>query len=936
MSNFSFYLRTTSLLILVNLLFLQQGYTQSSNTKRKYDITGRIVDKKNGAGVSFATLHIEDLSKSTISDINGNFKFSNIATGIYKINIACINYMPVQINLSVIKDTICTIRLEKQSYNLPEVEVMATYNAAKGSNAKVGQTALEYIQPVSIADILLLLPGNVMDNNSLHQFNLISSRQVGEDKNTSLGMGMVADGIPLTNDAMRTQLYGVSGDDDKEIGYLFDRTLSRRSRLNAGMDMRNISTDHLESVEIVRGISSAKDGNLSSGAIHLHAKKGVTPLKIRGKADPLNKLVYAGKGFKISDKMGAIHVGADLLSSTPDVRELLDRFTRITGQANYTNKVYMADKPFDFSIKLNVTSSVNNVKTDELIERYAQTYKSEYMRSSLSFKGKWLLNTKFLEELELLSSFDATKDLITRHKLVASTVGPSSMPISKEPGEHEGIFLPVNYYSDYSIDNKPLYVFSQLNFASLIKLGYALNNRLQYGLEYKLNKNIGEGTILDETRPPYPSDNTFIRPRPNYEIPAMMHGAAYLEDKINYEINKIHHINMRLGIRATHMFNLPAEYALSTKVLIEPRLHAAYTFKIGTGVNMVANTLRLGYGDQNKLPTLDMLYPDKLYRDFAVLNAFYQDPERNYLLVNTFIHNPINPDLKENKNKKLEAGWDLAIGKFQVSVSVFKEISVGGFSYFSKYYPVAFTRYVELIHPVTGKPSKEDYNPENYKDFTLFPTVQNSAKTIKRGIEYRIKIPEIHSLRTSIEINGSYYNTMYTKGVPVMYRPTVTEHGSKYPYVGIYEGDTHLYRSRLNTNIWLNTHIKKFGLVFTNFVQVVWFQKVRKGNEEDVYPSYYMDLDGTMHKVDIESFKYETGQLRYLNRTREEIYYRPETKPLAIFLNIKAGKELGKKTKLSFFVNNIIDFNPHYKRANNTTKKEWVVPFFGAEVTVNI
>lgn len=56
-----------------------------------------------------------------------------------------------------------------------------------------------------------------------------------------------------------------------------------------------------------------------------------------------------------------------------------------------------------------------------------------------------------------------------------------------------------------------------------------------------------------------------------------------------------------------------------------------------------------------------MLYPDKLYRDFIVLNAYYQQPDRDYLLVNTYIHTPLNTSLTENKNRKFEIGWDFNI-----------------------------------------------------------------------------------------------------------------------------------------------------------------------------------------------------------------------------------------------------------------------------------
>ena len=920
------------ILISISILYATTAvYAQKTDEHKSSVMQGYVKDKKTGKGIGFASLRVEELSQGVMCDANGRYTLSGIRHGKYKIEVSCLNYAAVTKDIEIKNDTSVTFYLQEQSYTLSGVEVMATFRPSKGSNAIIGQTALEYIQPVSIADIFLLLPGNIIGGNSLHRFNLIGTRQAGTDKNTSLGMGLIADGVPMTNDAVRSQMYGISGDDN------VDRTFYRRGAVNAGIDMRSISTDHIESIEVVRGISSAKDGNLSSGAIHINSKRGVTPLRVRIKTDPLNKLIYAGKGFKISDKAGTLHIGADALSSTPDVREKLERFTRLTAQINYTNQVLLADKPLDMSAKLSATASVNNVKSDELIDENDEFYRSDYLRTMLSINGKWLINTPFVSSIEILGSADITSDIISRHKMVLSSMGPSSMPISTTAGENEGIFLPVKYYSDYKIENIPLYFFVQTNLNSSFSTGEAFDHYLLYGAELKSNKNIGRGSIVDPTRPPYPGDNTFIRPRPNYTIPAIVNGALYVEDRAILDISNSLKANMRLGLRATHMFNLPQEYALSRKVMIEPRLQGGLTLKSRTNSdNTVSNTFRIGYGEENKLPTLDMLYPDKLYRDFIVLNAYYQQPDRDYLLVNTYIHTPLNTSLTENKNRKFEIGWDFQYKDLETSLSAFYEEYNGGFSYFPEYYPVAFTRYLKPKHPVTGKPTKDDYEPEYYRDFSIFPVVRNSAKTTKRGIEYRIKSPYIKPINTTIELNGAYYLTVYTKGIPVMYRPEVKEFGQKYPYIGIYQGDTHIYQSRLNTNIWINTHIKRFGLIFTNFIQVVWFSKLRNGNEESVLPSHYLDLDGNIHQVDQAEIATTTGIFRYLRRERSELYYRTETKPVSIFINLKASKEFGKHIQLSFFIDNLIDINPHYKAADKTTEREWAIPFFGAELTVNI
>ena len=49
-----------------------------------------------------------------------------------------------------------------------------------------------------------------------------------------------------------------------------------------------------------------------------------------------------------------------------------------------------------------------------------------------------------------------------------------------------------------------------------------------------------------------------------------------------------------------------------------------------------------------------------------------------------------------------------------------------------------------------------------------------------------------------------------------------------------------------------------------------------------------------------------------------------------------ATKEIGERTRLSFYVNNIIDINPIYKRADHTTGRDWAVSFFGVELMMRL
>ncbi|EXY31053.1 tonB-dependent Receptor Plug domain protein, partial [Bacteroides fragilis str. 3397 T10] len=53
-----------------------------------------------------------------------------------------------------------------------------------------------------------------------------------------------------------------------------------------GTDLRQISADDIESVEVIRGIPSAEYGDLTSGLVVVHSKIGQTPWQIKGKINP--------------------------------------------------------------------------------------------------------------------------------------------------------------------------------------------------------------------------------------------------------------------------------------------------------------------------------------------------------------------------------------------------------------------------------------------------------------------------------------------------------------------------------------------------------------------------------------------------------------------------------------------------------------------------
>lgn len=882
-----------------------------------------VVRDSDGKPLSFATMFIAELGTGVSTDLEGKFRFTGTKGTEYTLNVSYLNHVDKEVKVKAGSPEPLVIVLEEQSYELAEVVVMADYKKNQGSTAVINQQALEHIQPTSVADVLSLIPGGLFRESSATGFNRISLRQSGSDDNTSLGMAVVMDGIPQDNDGFRASIPGLSTDE-----------YSDRLGMNRGIDLKTLSTDHIRKIEIVKGISSAKLGNLSSGVIQTTSKIGITPAQLRIKVDPLTKLIYLGKGFRISPKMGYLHTGIDYTSVYDDRRDPMSKYSRLTGQVTYNNSVDVGDKTLFLFFKLSEVYTLNQAKEDELTQDYNESFRNKYSRTGASFKAQMYDLGKIVDNVEFIASADYTYDLIDRNRLV-QTGTPLPSPLATEEGESEGIYLPSTYYSPFQIENKPLSLLTQLNAESLFETR-SFRHKVIYGLSWKRTKNYGEGVMVDMTRPPYPGNNEYVRPVPNRSIPALSVGAAYAEEQLKHS-NRWFDFELNAGVRFTQMFNLDTKYTELRKLQVEPRINAALSFNIDlAGGKSLRNMFRFGFGQENKLPTLDYIYPDRVYKDMIVLNAYTkQDDPFNHLITYTKIYDVTNNSLRPNRNTKYEAGWDVEYEGYSLSLTFFKEHSDRGFESVAEYSPVRYTRYVDPIdgQPIVGRrPEKEDYVADPYATFVDMDIVRNSMKVEKKGLEYLLRFPKIIPLSTTVEINGAYYDTRYSSGAPLQYHPAFRDDDRPQPYVGIYRRQDITRQRIFNTNLWFNTNIPRYKMIFTTFFQFIWLNEEMRINGDE-YPSAYFDTDGRMHTVDdriLQSIKDGHTVWRHYHIYKEDF---SETLPVSLTVNFKVTKEFSRMIRASFFVNNILDINPLYKNRYNQNVRVWQKSFFGAEMT---
>ena len=92
-----------------------------------------------------------------------------------------------------------------------------------------------------------LLPGQLASNPTLNSPGKASLRQVQTDALNSMGTSIVFNGAPVSNNA-NLQIGNTAKDGSLNTSFT--------STAGSGTDMRQISVDNIESVDVIRGIPS--------------------------------------------------------------------------------------------------------------------------------------------------------------------------------------------------------------------------------------------------------------------------------------------------------------------------------------------------------------------------------------------------------------------------------------------------------------------------------------------------------------------------------------------------------------------------------------------------------------------------------------------------------------------------------------------------------
>lgn len=939
------------------LIFSSGSVLSAQNNK--FHIKGVVLDSLDMKPVEMAIVSIVDLGIWSRSDEKGQFSLNNVPAGTHKVKFYLLGYKE-QIVVTSVHANIDKWRqkLQPGSLSLKEVTVTAT-ESNLGSVSTIGNEAIEHIQPKSLSDIFQLLPGQVTENPSLANPGQIKLREIPENSlshnyNNALGTLIIVDGAPISNDAnMQTFQKTNTGN-----------ATSTSNTVGRGIDLRDISADNLESVEVIKGVPSAEYGNLTSGVVIVKTKVGEQPWTVKGKIDPNTKMGSIYKGFKLSRISGILNAGIDYAESYDDIREKYNGYKRLTGTVAYSNIFDLNSKPLDLNIRISGYRTIDDKKSDSEIK------KGEYLESSQKgfrwgIDGKWMLRKSWITNLEYSFSGDYTRNENKEKELQVLSSGAVPYPTSYKDGMFEEQYLPGVYYSEFTIDGKPYNFFAKIKGNWIHQFQEQTLNSVKVGVDISVNGNNGRGLEYDITRPPMLNLTNTTRPRPPKDIPTLKNYAFFIEDKLKQSIGTTE-LTVQAGVR---FVTVQPNNFYST----EPRVNTSFEILNKKNNSLFDHlSLNLGYGLSSKMPTLSYISPDNVYFDDVSLN-YLLDGNNSLTIVSTKVLDRTNSALKPARSAKKEIGVSFSIQKVSVSLTAYYEKLKNGLAYSSTPYFSPFTKFE--IKEKVQKPEFDNgkvYYYENGNrieapssmDTTLYTYSRpsNNEVLIKKGLEYIINIGKIKAINTSFVIDGAWmyqesYNTKpnYTK-IPILLN------AKTYPYIAIMPAGSKRIQQRVNTNIRMITHIPDLKMVVSLTSQIIWNVKSKSRWDDSTGNSliYYYDESGNrvygqQALKDMEATRY-VDPIAFVDKEgathewKEEYSLNPEYQamvntsslthafveeslPPAVQFNLRLTKEFSRNLTLAFMANNFLKMNP-YSKSNKTALlvKRNTDFYFGAEI----
>lgn len=936
--------------------------SQTQPQSREFTVSGFVLEAETRKPIPYATVFIPDLLIGTSAREDGAFTLNHVRPGKLKLEVRFMGRISldtvIQVNANV---TNLRFYLQEENFRLNEVHITAENSkAGQATSSKISRLAMDHMQATSLGDVMQLLPGGLATNPNLGYASQLNLRMISENASgipgvtdgeeeaanmNSLGTLIIRDGAPVSNNAnLQTVSPAITG---------AGTALGGTSSPAGGVDVRAISTDNIESIEVIRGIPSVEYGDLTSGAVIINSKAGREPFRLRFKTNENIYQVSAGKGFNLGGKKGSLNISGDYAYNVTDPMQSYVYYQRAAAKVMYSN-IFLHDV-LRSNTSVEVIYGDNKRKQNPDDERLQLKSNGRDLGIAFNTNGifdldyGWLKNLRYTLAVNYMNKKSYEQRLLTNATYQYSMTTTDGAILSNRPGVdlyddqgnkltnipagEETLYanmLPNDYLTRYDIEGKELNVFAKV-MANFVKQGNRINNRILVGADFKSDGNNGDGKTFDPATPPYRVNTSLyssFRPRKYSDIPFVNQLGVYAEE--NFSLNFARrNLNLQLGIRYDKLFG--------HQDIWTPRLNASLDVLPKTF------TLRGGYGETAKMPTVLYLHPEKAYFEMVNFVSLTDDkiPEAQRLMMTTTrVFDTENKDLEIAKNRKAEVGFDLNIKGVRLAVTAFQERMNNGYS--MAYLPTTFKsvenkQYKSGELPADGVTAPALTEKGTYRVLMKYMTPQNNITINTRGLEFDLNLGRFEAIRTAFSVNGAWLRTeRFNNGYT--YYEKGSEDPAKAPHVGIYEAAMRKnYSERMATTFRVTHNIPDIGFVVTLSAQVLWKEAnwSRFGNDS-IPVSYISKEDGQVYPFD--PAKKEDAEFTAIMRTVNQKDRIRESMPPTLCMNLYLTKEIKDYLRVSFFANNMFSSRPLYKqkRTIGSYERRNIPLFFGLELSAII
>lgn len=919
-----------------------------SGTVYETDPSGQVVP------LNAAFVAIPDITLGVSSDEKGKYVLDNVPSGKVRVSVQFVGKVTIDTLVTANADLSLDFTMQNEDFRLKEVTVTATQSRSGKSTASfISRSAMDHMQATSLYDLMSLLPGGVMQNQNMSSAQEINIRQAsGSTQQTSMnamGTAIIRDGAPMSNNAnlsaMSPTVLGASSSTPS--------SLAGGASPAGGTDVRGISTENIESVQIIRGIPSVEYGDLTSGAVIIRTKAGREPLRVKAKANPNIYQVSLGSGMELGKKKGAINVSADYAYNTNNPVSSYLHYQRATAKVLYSNSIFHNKLRTNTSLDFIYGKDTRKRNPDEQKEKTA----SEGRDAGVTFNtnGTWNINKGWLKTLRyVLSGTYMDKDSFYE-TVYSSATAPYSMTtvngavLSNFAGKHitdafgneitnfgpqdatkYAVNLPSSYFGHYDIDSREVNVFAKV-VGNLYKSSGNVANRILVGVDFKSDGNVGKGKTYDPATPPYRSvygHNSSFRPRSYKDIPFVNQVGVYLEDNFKWSIGGSHDLNIQAGVRYDN--------ASVVGGIVSPRVNGS--------IDLIPKVLSIfgGYGITAKMPSLLYLHPEDAYFEYINMNELASSaiPEDERLFITTTeVRKVDNSDLKIARNHKAEVGFNLKLGKATLNVTAFRENLRNGYALDQTFDTFHTFMYKEYGRNETG--GIELINDLPVLSSYLKPTNNLNQRT--DGVEFDLNVGRIEPIRTSFQLNGAWMRAKSWRKGYSFYDNSGDVASARKP-VALYSLDGKAsYEQQFVTTLRATHNIPRIGFVVTLAAQAVWQVADWATYGNDSIPVGYIALeDASVHMFEKGRFTtpeqvQEAGYGYMLQNVGHSGEIKESYSPYFCF-NMNVTKEISDILRVSFFANNMFRSYPRKesKRYPGTYSIFNNRFFFGLELSLTL